>query len=180
MSEFRRRLMAAAGGGGGPRQYTITVYPSSLDTALSVYDSIQETHPIENAFTPYSSSTYARVYWVYGNDQHTWIYLNFDLSQIPLDATIISVSGTVRQAMTGTQSTRWRVREAALTSGTTIKSSIWTPSMNSPTTITDAGTWTAAELRDAKWMTHIQRRGYGTTEYHCDLYGLSLTITYEV
>ena len=179
MSDFRRRLMSGAGPG-GPKRYTITVYPSSLDTTLSVYDSIDSAHPIENAFTASSSSTYARVYWVYGNNEHTWIYLNFDLSQIPLDATIISVSGTVRQIMTGYQSTRWLVREGALTSGTTIKSSIWTPSSNSAFTITDAGTWTAAELRDAKWMTHIQRRNYGTTEYHCDLYGLSLTVTYEI
>lgn len=167
-------------GPGGPKRYTITVYPSSLDTALSVYDSIDSAYPIENAFTASSSRTYARVHWVYGDSEHTWIYLNFDLSQIPLDATIISVSGSVRQVMTGYQSTRWKIREGALTSGTTIKSNIWTPSMNSATAITDAGTWTAAELRDAKWMTHIQRRNYGTTEYHCDLYGITLTITYEI
>lgn len=164
----------------GPKRYTVTVYPSSLDTALSVYDSIDASYPIENAFTPSSSGTYARVNWVYGNNEHTWIYLNFDLSQIPLDATIISVACSVRQAMTGSQSTRWLIREAALTSGTTIKGSTWTPSMNAVLTVPNPGSWSAAELHEAKWMTHIQRRNYGTTAYHCDLYGATLTVTYEI
>ena len=176
--DIRRRVMAAVGGHRIVRE-TITVHPTSLDTVNSVYDSIDESYPIENAYALSSSTTYARVYWVYGNNEHTYIYLNFDLSSIPLDATIVSVACSVRQTMTGTQSTRWLIREAALTSGTTIKSNTITPNSTSKMTFSDAGTWTAAELHDAKWMTHIQRRQYGTTSYHCDLYGASLTVEYE-
>lgn len=165
----------------GPRRYTVTVYPSSLDADLSVYESIDETHPIENAFGPANSSNYAVVHWIKGADTHTYVYLNFDLSAIPLDATIISVACSIRVTMNGTQSTRWRVRETMLTSGTTQKSSVITPSMQSVSTFSDAGTWTPAELHEAKWMTHIQRRtSYVTTDYYLTIYGATLTVTYEI
>lgn len=174
--ELRRRLLKACYAS-GPKQYTITVYPSSLDDVNSTYESYTN---LNNAFDSGSASNYASFYWNKGASAETFVYLNFDLSAIPDNATIIEVSGQERVNTTGYQSSRWLTRGVFLTSGTTQKSnSQWTSSL---TAFNDAGTWTVAELHNAKLCYYIKRRdnSYNDTSFYMYVYGGSITVTYEV
>lgn len=174
MSEFRRRLMSA--GKRGPKQYTITVYPSSLDDTNSVYESYTN---LDRAFDNGSANNYASFYWVLGAGAKTEVYLNFDLSAIPNGARIISVSGAARVNTNGYQSSRWTARGCYLASGTTQKSN--SHFSNSLTTFTDPGEWTVEELHNAKLCFTITRgSSYATTSYYLQIYGGSITVTYEV
>lgn len=171
----------AAVGKKGPRQYTVTVYPSSLDEVNSVFESIDASYPIANAFTPSSSGSAARVHWVKGSGALTDIYLNFDLSSIPLDATILNVVATTKINMTGYQSSRWAERGAFLSSGLTDKSSQNSVSTTSAVTFSDPGEWTPAELHEAKLHVHLKRSSsYVNTDYYFSIYGATLTVTYEL
>lgn len=183
MTSDRRRLLMAIQGGGGPRQYTVTVYPSLLDTANSVYDRIDADYPIANAFDAPSSSSQARAYWIKGASAETYVYLQFDLSSIPSNATILSVACSERTTMTGTQSTRWSVRNICVTSGTTVKSDLITAFDNNARSFSDMGTWTWAELQEARMRYHIKRgtnSNYYNIDYYLGIYGAALTVTYEV
>lgn len=163
-------------------QATITAYPSSLDTVNSVYDRIDDSYPISNAFAASSSTTQARVYWVKGSSAQTYVYLKFDLSSIPADATILSVGCSEKTNMTGTQSSRWSERDIYVTSGTTIKSGKMGTFDTSAHTFGDAGTWTWAELQEARMRYHIKRgtnSSYYNTDYYLAIYGATLTVTYE-
>ena len=154
---------------------TRTFTPSSLDDVNSVYVSYTN---LNNAFDNGSANNYANFYWVKGAGAETLVYLNFDTSAIPSNATIIEVSGKARINMTGYQSGRWSSRGTCLCSGTTRKSS--TLYSNSLASFSDAGTWTVAELRDAKLLYYVTRGSTAPNEdYYLYVFGGSITVTYE-
>lgn len=180
MSDFRRRLMAAVGRK-GPRQYTITVHPTLTDSSLSDYESVDNEG---RAFADSSSTTYASYHWNKGSGAETFVYLDFDFSQIPLDATIISVTGSKKVNMTGYQSSRWSARSVALSCGTTIKSTEYAMGGSAANWSEEqAGTWTAAELHDAKLRIYVKRStnsSYYNSDYVLQVYGADMTVTYEI
>lgn len=167
----------AAVGRKGPRQYTVTVYPSSLDENISEYDRYTN---LNNALDSGSANNYASFYWVKGPSAETHVYLNFDLSGIPAGATILEVSGKARVNTTGYQSTRWAERGVYLTAGTLRKSNgLWS---NSLASFSSPGEWILEELYNAKLCYYIKRKSgsYLQDDFYMYVYGGSITVTYEI
>ena len=162
---------------------TLTTHPMSLDETHSNYPgTYYSTNVLENAFTDASSSMRWAPYTNTGSGATTTIYLNFDCSSIPEGATIDSVSCSVR---CGTQGTNYySTRTVQMATGTTTKGSATTMSgsNSSPTTHTlSVGSWTAAEIRNAKLKFYIVRGSSNTsTDATFSIYGATLTVEYTV
>lgn len=160
---------------------TLSLHPVSLDTANSNYPgTYYSTHVLDNAFTDASSSTRWAPYTNTGSNATTTIYLNFDCSEIPTGATINSISCQVK---CGTQGTSYYgTRTVQMATGTTVKGSATTMSgsNSSPSTHTlTVGTWTAAELHNAKLKFVVQRgTSNTTTEATFSIYGATLSVSY--
>lgn len=109
-----------------------------------------------------------------GGSGSTWIDYYFDFSEIPTGATIQSVSLTVKGHCESTSESREISRVQAY-SGTTAKGSAtdMTDSMTDKVYTLSVGTWTAAELHDAKLRHTIGVYG-GLVS------GATWTVTYEV
>lgn len=149
---------------------SLSVYPSFYDTTNHVYTSL--TNP-ENAYTSHTSTTYAQM-----NDTKSttnYVYFGFDVSAIPADATINSVSCVVKFQSYGSGVTS---RVLQLYSGTTAKGSATSYSNNKTATLTlTPGTWTRAELDNIRL--YIQAKASTATNYYQRLYGATLTINYS-
>ena len=162
---------------------TATFVPSSLDTANSNYPgTYYSTNVLENAFTNANSSTRWAPYTNTGSGATTTIYLNFDCSEIPSAATIDSVTCSVK---CGTQGTNYfNTRTVQMASGTTTKGSATTMSgsNSSPQTHSlSVGTWTAAEIRNAKLKFVVTRGSNNTsTDATFSIYGATLTVNYTI
>ena len=162
---------------------TATFTPVSLDTANSNYPgTYYSTNVLENAFTDASSSTRWAPYTNTGSSATTTIYLNFDCSSIPSAATINSVSCSVK---CGTQGTSYYgTRTVQMATGTTTKGSATTMSgsNSSPSTHSlTVGSWTAAEIRNAKLKFVVQRGSSNTsTDATFSIYGATLTVDYTI
>lgn len=160
---------------------TLTFTPVSLDTVNSDYPgTYYSTHVLDNAFTDASSSTRWAPYTNTGSRAETIIYLNFDCSEIPIGATIDSISCQVK---CGTQGTSYySTRTVQMATGTTVKGSATTMSGSngSPTTHTlTVGTWTATELQNAKLKFVVQRGTQNTTtDATFSIYGATLSVSY--
>ena len=162
---------------------SLTLHPVSLDTTNSNYPgTYYSTNVLENAFTEASSSTRWAPYTRTGSNAATTIYLNFDCSAIPSGATINSVSCSVK---CGTQGTNYfGTRTVQMATGTTVKGSATTMSgsNSSPTTHNlTVGTWTAAELQNAKLKFYVVRGTSNTsTDATFSIYGATLTVSYTI
>lgn len=160
---------------------TLTFIPVSLDTVNSDFPGTYYNNlEIDNAFTNASSSTRAALYTNTGSRATTTVYLNFDCSEIPTGATINSISCQVK---CGTQGTNYfGTRTVQMTTGTTEKGSATTMSgsNSSPTTHTlTVGSWTAAELQNAKLKFYIQRGTSNTTTGATfSIFGATLSVSY--
>ena len=161
---------------------TVTFMPVSLDTANSSYPgTYYSTNVLENAFTDASSSTRWAPYTNTGSNAATTIYLNFDCSEIPEGATISSISCSVK---CGTQGTSYfGTRTVQMATGTTVKGSATTMSgsNSSPSTHNlTVGSWTAAEVRNAKLKFYVVRgTSNTTTDATFSIYGATLTVSYS-
>lgn len=155
---------------------TVSSHPVSYDAG---YNLRSDSANLENAFTDSDSDTYAALYIVNGSNSESYIYYNFNLN-IPLDAVIDSVACTVKGKMSNTGGTT--ARELQLFSGSTAKGTATSITSTSLQTLTlNAGTWTAAELNNAKLRFYAKRgTSATTTNRHYDLYGATLTVAYTV
>jgi len=163
---------------------TLTTHPMSIDDTNSVYPgTFYNTHILENCFTDASSSTRAAFYTTTGSRAVTHVYLNFDeCADIPSGATINSVSCSVK---CGTQGTNYfGTRTVQMCSGTTAKGSATTMSgsNSSPQTHNlSVGSWTAAELQNAKLHFYIVRGTSNTsTGATFSVFGATLTVSYSI
>lgn len=162
---------------------TFTFVPSSLDTTNSDYPgTYYDTHALENAFDDASSSSRWAPYTNTGRSATTTIYLNFDCSSIPNGATINSVACSVK---CGTQGTNYYgTRTVQMSTGTTVKGSATTMSgsNSSPSTHNlTVGSWTAAELQNAKLKFYLVRTTssqYYNTDATFSIYGATLSVSY--
>ena len=163
------------------REGTISAHPTSYDTSHHSYASISSSYPITNAYTDSSSTTYCQVSWKTGSGAETYVYLKFDLSAIPNDATIKSVTAKAKGYVNTTNSSRVTTRQMQLATGTTLKGSARTLSTStSEQTFTDVGTWTRAELHDARIRYYVKRGTSNTSStYQMRMYGATITVTYE-
>ncbi len=163
------------------RETTISAHPTSYDTSHYSYASISSSYPIGNAYTDSDSTSYCQVSWKTGSSAETYVYLKFDLSKIPNDATIKTVTAKAKGYVNTTNSSRVTTRQMQLATGTTLKGSALTLSNStSEQTFSNVGTWTVTELHDARIRYYVKRGTSNTSStYQMRMYGATITVTYE-
>ena len=163
------------------KQGTISAHPTSYDTSHYSYASISSSYPITNAYADSSSTTYAQINWKTGSNAETYVYLKFDFSSIPSNATIKTVTAKAKGYVNTTNSSRVTTRQMQLATGTTLKGSALTLSNStSEQTFSNVGTWTRAELLNAGIRYYVKRGTSNTSSsYNIRAYGATMTVTYE-
>lgn len=139
---------------------------------------------ISNATDPVgkgaNNNTYARITLKTGKKAETWVYWPFDLSAIPSNATIDSVSCSAKASVSVTNSSYITSRTIQLYSGTTGKGSATDLTKVDIAHNLDCGTWTRAELQDCRLRMYAIRGSSDVTAANRYLYfyGADLTVTY--
>ena len=150
---------------------TLTFNPSAYDSGTFTTGT---QYPTSNGLTNTSSTSYAR--FTVSTTRQYCIY-SFNVTGIPSNATITSISCSVKAYATNTNVT---TRTVQLYSGTTAMGSAYTlPTSNSTFTITNPGTWTLAQLGNAK-IRFTGQRSSGNNTYYIRFYGANLSITYSI
>jgi hypothetical protein len=90
---------------------SVVMHPTSFDSANSSYASVNSSYPITNGYTEGSSTSYAQFVLTTGSQAYTYIYYNFDTSEIPDGATINSVSCTGKAYVSSTSSSYISTRQ---------------------------------------------------------------------
>lgn len=162
-----------------PREYTITKYPSSLDEDNTIVRSWNSTYGYSRGFTSAGSSTEARANWVNGSNAETFVYWKFDLSEIPDNATIesITLSAKARRSAGNLVSSCYLV----VCDGTTQKGTTSTVSSSTASTFTlDAGSgWTGTSIKNLSLLFYCKRNTSNVTgTYFLGFYGATLTVKY--
>ena len=157
---------------------TLTVYPSGYDSTNSDYKTISASHPIDLGYTDATSTTYTNIYLNTGEYADTKFYYTFNLSSLPDNAVINSVTCTAKSHITSTSGVPTRTIQMA--TGTTAMGTASTLSATSGTTYDlSVGTWTAAQLKNARIYLHTVR---SATSVDADriirFYGATLTVNY--
>lgn len=137
---------------------------------------------MSNGYAGSTSSNYATINFVTGANAVSYVYWNFgSLADIPENATDISVSCMCRCLISSTSSTRIATRTAQLFSGTTAKGTAANVPNSSTAFAVSAGSWTRAELLNARLRTYAKRGSSSTTnDYYFRFYGATITVTYNV
>lgn len=162
------------------KQGTITVNPSSYDTTSYSWASVSSQYPMSNAYTDSSSTTYAQVSLKTGANAETYFYLIFDLSPIPANATITSISCSAKGYINTTNSSRITARQMQLFSGTTAKGSAATISTSTSAQNLTCGSWTRSELNNCRLRFYVKRGTSNTSStYNIRAYGATLTVNYS-
>lgn len=165
-----------------PQQHTLTKYPSSYDTTNYAYYGLSN---IDRAYDDGSveNNGYASINLVRGNGAETYLYFKFDLSSIPDNATIESISLSAKAHVTTTVGSRLGNRFLQVCRGTT---PVGNASSNMTTAAKtfelDVGSgWTGANIKDLTLKVDVFRGSQATTtSYFCYFYGATLTVTYTV
>ena len=160
---------------------TISAHPTSFDSTNSSYASVNASYPIENGETDSSSTTYAQFVLTTGSGAATYIYYNFDFSEIPDGATLSNLSCTAKGYVSSTSSNYISTRQMQLCTGTTTMGSSVTVSNQANAQTISTGTWTVAQLKNAKIRMYITRgsRSTSSTNYYCRFYGATFSVTYS-
>lgn len=158
-----------------PVEHTVTFHPTSYDTTDHSWYS---TSNLDRGYTDSDSTTYSQINDTRGSNAETWIYYKFDTSSIPANATDITVTCTAKALANGNSTTN-PTKSMRLYSGTTAKGTAATIGSSASEKTVTAGTWTLAELRDARIRLYTQRGTSGTTtNYYIRFYGATLTVKY--
>ena len=156
---------------------SITLHPTGVANDHA-YASASNT---TNGYTDSSSTTYATINLTTGSGATTYIYFTFDFSNIPVGATINSVSCSAKAYINTTNSSRITTRQIQLYSGTTAKGSASTISNSTSAFTMTAGTWTRDELLNARIRLYGVRGTSNTTStYYFRFYGATFTVNYSV
>ncbi len=156
---------------------TASAHPTGI-AADHAYASISNQ---ANGYNDSSNTSYATINLTTGSGATTYIYYTFDFSDIPAEATIESVSCTTKTYINTTNSSRIRTRQVQLFSGTNEKGSAATVSNSTSVVTLSAGTWTRAELQDARIRLHGVRGTSNTTStYSFRFYGATFTVNYSI
>ena len=161
---------------------SISAHPTSYDSSHYSYASVSSSYPLTNAYTDSSSTTYAQVNWKTGSGAETYVFFLFDFSSIPANATITSVTAKAKGYVNTTNSSRVTTRQMQLFTGTsTAKGSALTLSNStSEQTFSNTGSWTRAELQDARIRYYVKRGTSNTSSnYTLRMYGATMTVNYS-
>jgi len=90
---------------------SITIHPTTFNDSLSSYASANTSYPASNGYTDSSSTTYSQFNITTGSGGVTQLYYYFDTSDIPVGATISSVSCTAKAYINTTNSSRITTRQ---------------------------------------------------------------------
>lgn len=155
---------------------TASSHPVSYDSNYSAYS----VSGLNQGETDSSSTNYATINFTRGSAAETIIFYNFDFN-IPTAATITSVTCTAKCYISTTNSSRIATRQLRLYSGSTAMGSAYTVSNSTSEFTVSAGTWTAAQLNNAKVRLYAQRGSSNTTtNYYYRFYGCTITVEYTV
>lgn len=153
---------------------TLIVNPSGYDER-SAWKSVSS---LENAYNS-TENTNRAAFALKTGSALTYIYLTFDLSSIPADAIINSVSCNVKSSIDSANAARIAEKQVQLFSGTEAKGTATTIPTSAGIVSLDTGTWTREEL-DNLTLRFYAARGYSGTSngYYIYIYGADLTIEY--
>lgn len=154
---------------------TLIVNPSGYDESRSSWRNVSN---LENAYNNTENTTYAN-FGLRTGTYLTYIYLTFNLSSIPANAVINSVSCNVKVCIESVNTSRIAEKQVQLFSGTEAKGTATTIPFSVSIVSLDTGTWTREEL-DNLTLRFYAKRGYtGTSNnYYIYVYGADLTIEY--
>lgn len=163
---------------------TITVHPSSVLESESNYQSVDSSYPFSNVIGKGTDSeVYAQWYMVTGGGVRTKVYYSFDLSTIPSNAAITSVTCQAKCQAQNNQAFYVGNTTIYLFSGTTSMTGTNNKAFGTSATVVTVPetTWTREQLNDCKILIQAAR-GYLSTSksYYVRFYGADLTVTYEV
>ena len=151
---------------------------------LVSYDSEYSAYSVSNLANAYADSTntsYAQINLTRNANAVTQIFYNFDTLNIPSGATINSVSCTCKCSINTTTASRVATRQAQLYSGSTAMGTAYDVANSTTAFSITAGTWTAAQLANAKLRLYAVRgTSNTTTSYYFRLYGATLTVSYTL
>lgn len=154
---------------------TITVYPSGYVSDDYSYNSASN---IENGYNSADNSTLAKIYATKGALAETYFYYTFDLSAIPSDAVITSVTCSAK--LQGDN--RLENQTVQLYSGENAKGSPASMPLYWERVVSiTAGDWNREELNNCRLKLYAKRSRDSTTassKYVIKFYGATLTIEY--
>ena len=153
---------------------TLIVNPSGYDERSAW----KNAYSLENAYNGTENTDRATFALKTGNAL-TYIYLTFDLSSIPADAIINSVSCNAKASIDNANAARIAEKQVQLFSGTEAKGSATIIPTSAGIMSLDTGTWTREEL-DNLTLRFYAARGYSgaSNNYYIYIYGADLTIEY--
>lgn len=153
---------------------TISVHPTGYDSGYTAYSVTS----LENGETDSSSTTYATINLSMGKQAVTEFYYTFS-PNLPSGAIINSVSCSCKCYISNTTSAYISTRTVQLYSGSTAKGNASTVAKSTTVINMDIGSWTVAELNNAKIRIYAKRANSGTANnYYFRFYGATLTIDY--
>ena len=158
-----------------PHTDSVAVNPSSYDSDHSYYSLSNSS----SAYDSETSTTYSSIGLTRGSQAITYIYFKFNLSAIPENATITSVT-CVAKAYSNANNTYAPTKQICMYSGTTAKGSHQTLTTSAKTFTFSGTTWTRAELSDARIRLYAIRGTSNTsTSRALYFYGATLTVNYS-
>lgn len=163
---------------------SITAVPYGVDTAHQSQSSGSNT---ANSYTDVNSTTYGTTALKKGANAESYKHFKINLSEIPEDAEIVSVTGRIKCTLrTGSSSgnlSQISTCEAQLFTGTTAKGAA-TNTKSTTTTIYNiaGGNWTRDELLDARVRIYAKRANISKNTYtwYYDVYGAEITVIYNI
>lgn len=160
---------------------SLTAIPNGYNSTYSSYASVNSSYPITRAYTNTSSTTYCTLNCTTGSRASTYLSLSFDLSSIPADATITSVTCKFKARVASTSYISTAVGQL-YNNGTAMGSSVSWRSTSTSTiySITNTGTWTRSALNNLLLRLTATRGTSNTSRATTiNIYGAELTVEYE-
>lgn len=162
---------------------SLKVTPTSLDTNLSSYDSINSAYPLHNILgKDETNTTFTRFYMTTGTLAYTYVFLMFDFSAIPENATINRVSCSCKCKCSNSSAVVAGNNDIALCENSDVivkSSSTRTFSTSASTETISSVNITRAQLDNLRFRLLGARGSLGVDRTHyLDLYGVSITVEY--
>lgn len=162
---------------------SLKVTPTSLDTNLSSYDSINSAYPLRNILgKDETNSTFTRFNMTTGVLAYTYVFLVFDFSAIPENATINRVSCSCKCKCSNSSAYVAGNNDIALceNSDVIVRSNSTRTFYTSVSTETISSVEiTRAQLKNLRFRLLGARGSVGVNKTHyLDLYGVSITVEY--
>lgn len=162
---------------------SLKVTPISLDANLSSYDSINSGYPLHNILgKDETNSTFTRFNMNTGVLAYTYVFLVFDFSAIPENATINRVSCSCKCKCSNSSAVVAGNNDIALCENSNVivrSSSTQTFDTSVSTETISSVEITRAQLNNLRFRLLGVRGSFGVTRtQYLDLYGVSITVEY--